>query len=128
MTAAELEMYNLGVAAMQLLLVWLVCAVVAWMIGRKKGTPGIGFLAGLLLGPIGVLAIILSSGDRAPCPFCREPVRAGATACPHCQRDLPQPEAPSTAPSHQKPLFSPAFGGLMVILLVIVAAILLTQT
>ena len=40
------------------------------------------------------------------CPFCAEPIRPGATVCPHCQRDLPAP-APSTSQSPSSEAYWP---------------------
>ena len=34
----------------------------------------------------------LKSADYIECPYCNEPVKAGAVVCPHCRRELPQPD------------------------------------
>ena len=36
-------------------IIWMLCVLVATMIGSKKGEGVFGFIAGFLLGPIGVL-------------------------------------------------------------------------
>jgi hypothetical protein len=73
---------------MEWLLVWLVCALIASAIGSKKGEPFSGFLFGAVLGPLGVLLALLSSGNRKPCPACREKIHKKATVCPHCRTAL----------------------------------------
>jgi hypothetical protein len=73
---------------------WILCGVVAAMIGAKKGEPVSAFLVGVLLGPFGILAALLSKGNRKTCPFCRESIHKDATVCPRCQRDLSAQGAP----------------------------------
>jgi hypothetical protein len=88
--ADDLAAYNLGVHMTEFLLFWTLCAIVASIIGNKKGEAGWGCLWGILLGPIGILIAILSDGNRKPCPFCQEKVHEAATVCPHCRKDLPR--------------------------------------
>ena len=71
------------------------CEVLAWLmigsflgflIGRNRGQPIGGALLGALLGPIGWLIALLSSDkSRAPCPACKELIKADATVCPFCR-------------------------------------------
>ena len=68
---------------------WGVCGILGALIGGPKGRTGEGAVAGFLLGPIGLLWIATAKDERRRCPFCREPVAAAATACPHCQREVP---------------------------------------
>lgn len=43
-------------------IVWIVCAICASAIYRQKGrSPVVGFLAGVVLGPLGLLLAICSS-------------------------------------------------------------------
>lgn len=91
----------MGVLIVFILVVWIMPAVIAWQIGVHKGKQGAGALLGIFLGWLGVLIIALvSATDDArraralesgfvACPFCLEMVRQGATACPHCQREIP---------------------------------------
>ena len=71
-------------------IIWMVCVLVATMIGSKKGEGVFGFIAGFLLGPIGVLMAIFSKGDRKSCSFCKESIHKDATVCPHCQKAIEQ--------------------------------------
>jgi hypothetical protein len=86
-----------------LLLFWLLCGVAAGTIYERKGrSGGMGFVGGLLLGPIGVVLAWAASPDptgieRAKtsdsslkkCPYCAEHVKREATVCRFCQRELP---------------------------------------
>lgn len=39
-------------------------------------------------------ALLLKDSVRSrTCPFCAEAIKSAAIVCPHCQRDLPTPEA-----------------------------------
>ncbi len=89
------------------LALWIAPIIVAGKMGSRKGRGGLGVLLGVILGWIGVIiiAVIEPTPDVQrqealrhgfACPFCQEPVRHGATVCPHCQRDLPAPPS-STA-------------------------------
>lgn len=69
-------------------LIWFICAIVGAVIGSSKGEAGMGFIAGLLLGPFGVLFAAMSSGDREPCPHCKERIKKKASVCPHCRTQL----------------------------------------
>jgi len=77
---------------MEWLLIWLICGVIAAAIASKKGEGCAGFILGLLLGPFGILFAILSSGNRKPCPFCKEMIHKDATVCPRCQKEMPAQE------------------------------------
>ena len=73
---------------MELVLIWLACIFAATVIGGRKGSGAAGFFLGLLLGPIGVLIVLVMSGDRVSCRYCKEMIQRGAIKCPHCQSDL----------------------------------------
>jgi len=78
-------------------LIWIACGIVAAIIGSQKGEGIAGFIFGLILGPIGILVALSSSGNRRPCPYCKEMIHRQALACPRCQRDLTTPEAQGLA-------------------------------
>ena len=71
-------------------ILWILCGVVAAMIGAKKGVARAGFYAGFLFGPFGILLAIFSKGDRKSCLYCKEWIHKDATVCPHCQGDVEQ--------------------------------------
>jgi hypothetical protein len=70
---------------MELVIFWILCGVVAAVIGANKGAGTAGFIIGFLLGPFGILIMIFSKGDRRSCPYCKEWIHKDATVCPHCQ-------------------------------------------
>ena len=70
-------------------LVWFGCVIVCTYIGMQRGFPFLGFLNGLVLGPLGVLFVVIQkNGRRYPCPHCAEEILKQAKVCPHCQRDV----------------------------------------
>lgn len=73
---------------MEFLLFWLACAVLGSMIGSAKGAGFSGFVLGLLLGPIGVLIVLVSNGNRRKCPLCAERIQVAAKVCPHCRNEI----------------------------------------
>jgi hypothetical membrane protein len=70
------------------LFIWLIFGIVGAMIGKQKGEGFLGFIIGMLLGPIGILAVLFSSGNRKVCPACKEHIHRDATRCPHCREEL----------------------------------------
>ena len=87
----------------------LVSGAIGYFCGWGKGRAGVGLILGLLLGPLGCLAIMLfppaapkprgagaafggpfsgASAERPTlgpaCPRCQKPVTRGVRACPHC--------------------------------------------
>jgi hypothetical protein len=76
---------------MEILLLWILCGVIAAIIGAKKGEGFLAFIVGILLGPFGILAAIASKGKRKQCQFCKELIHKDATVCSHCQREDPIP-------------------------------------
>lgn len=71
------------------LVLWLACGVIAAMIGSRKGEGCGGFIVGILLGPFGIVAALMSSGNRRACPHCREMIHKQASVCPRCQKEVP---------------------------------------
>lgn len=70
---------------------WILCGIVAGIIGSNKGEGCFAFFVGVLFGPFGILFAILSKGDRRQCPHCKEYIHKDATRCPRCQSDLGTP-------------------------------------
>lgn len=67
---------------------WMVCGLIAALIGSTKGEGCLAFILGCFFGPLGILFAILSSGDRRPCPYCAEKIQKKARLCPHCRTQL----------------------------------------
>ena len=81
-------------ASIGVFLVWLICWIVSISEGNQKNIPGAGWL-GFLLGPMGLLIVLLMSHREDPsetriCPICAERIKAQAVVCRHCGRDLPK--------------------------------------
>lgn len=72
---------------------WLVCAAVAAIVGSARNAGGKGFLLGLLLGPLGILAAFAIDG-REQCPHCGGRLNGRPQLCQHCQSHLDWPTLP----------------------------------
>lgn len=72
--------------------IWLGFGAIAGVVGHYKGEGWRAMAAGLFMGPFGVLAALLSSGNRRECPACVERIDRRASVCPHCRSGV-VPEA-----------------------------------
>lgn len=88
------------VMILMVLVFWVAPIWIAASLGKSRGRYLLGFVLGIALGWIGVIIIAILEPtaefrremdlqEGFPCPFCMEPVRNGASVCPHCRRDLP---------------------------------------
>lgn len=77
----------------------IVCGVAGAVIGSQKNAAALGFVLGLCLGPIGVIAAF-AIDKRQQCPKCRGRLNGAATVCQHCGAALErtQPEEPPDLP------------------------------
>jgi hypothetical protein len=62
-------------------------------IGVPKGQPIAGGFLGFLLGPLGILLLVISSGKLVPCPSCCQKIKKGALTCKHCGTNVALPAA-----------------------------------
>ena len=101
-TAADREVAGCLMALVFLALYAALFGGVGAMIGSWRGNAIIGFLSGVLLGPIGWLAMALSD-YRPRCPQCRGRCDAKAVRCMHCgvifREVLPAPKPPMPKPA-----------------------------
>ncbi len=70
------------------LAVWILSIIAGALAGTSREATLEGVLAGLLLGPIGVLAMIGYDGRRQ-CPQCKSRYSHDAKICPGCCCPLP---------------------------------------
>ncbi len=73
---------------MEILFFWFLCGIVSALIGKQKGFGCNGFLLGVLLGPIGIIIVLLVKGNRKQCTFCKELINSDAIKCPKCRSKL----------------------------------------
>jgi tRNA(Ile2) C34 agmatinyltransferase TiaS len=66
-----------------ILLIWIVCAIGAAVIGSMKGRLVEGFFAGLLLGVLGLVFIVFRKA-KEKCPECDKWIEPNARKCRHC--------------------------------------------
>ena len=65
----------------------LISGIVSALVARNKGEGIItAFLIGIILGPIGLLIVILTSGSK--CPYCKSRIHTEATTCPKCCKSI----------------------------------------
>ena len=97
---------------MELLVIWLLIAVVTAIIASSKGRDGFGwFLIAILLGPF---ALILSmampkvvTGEHRRCEQCAELIRVEAVKCRHCGSEVAPPAAPPPYKAPPPPIVTP---------------------
>lgn len=72
-----------------LTLVWIASILISTYLGIQKGIPVLGFINGLILGPIGLFIVIIQDNNkRSPCPSCAELIMKTASKCPYCKETI----------------------------------------
>ena len=71
---------------MEVLIFWIICAIVGAIIGSRKERGGMGFLLGLLLGPLGALCAFALDG-RMMCAECNSRLNGKPNICPFCKAE-----------------------------------------
>lgn len=65
-------------------IIWIACGLISAMIASGNGSSGcVFFILGILLGPIGIIIALLSSGQK--CPECGKKISNDAKTCPYCR-------------------------------------------
>jgi len=72
---------------MDYLIIWLVCGGLSAVIGAAKGRGFLGFFLGVLLGPLGILAMLIIPGNRKVCYYCKSHIHKDAIVCPKCGKN-----------------------------------------
>ena len=71
--------------------IWLTCVVISAVVGAKRGNPLGGTFLGVMLGPLGLVIVLLSKDkNRVPCPFCAEKIQKKAKICLFCRKEFTQ--------------------------------------
>ena len=71
----------------EIVVFWVVCAILGAIIGGRKDASGAGFLLGLIFGPLGVIAAF-AMDSRSSCPHCGGRLNGRPQVCQHCQRSI----------------------------------------
>ena len=67
---------------------WVLSAIAGMAAGSSRGAAGGGFVLGLFLGPLGVVAA-LGLDFRVQCPTCGGKLDGRGLICQHCDRPIP---------------------------------------
>ena len=74
---------------MEIIILWIIFGLIGAAIGQKKGRSLEGFFAGLLLGPLGLIYIIVKK-PKWKCPECGGAIDKNVRKCKHCGSDIKQ--------------------------------------
>lgn len=112
--AAEMIVPGPGGRVLYFAIFWLLCGgVAAFVADARGGNGGLGFLAGALLGPFGIIIAAFMGSDRArgeraistgskkKCPRCAELVQREALVCRFCGHEFSEAELVAAKPAAQ---------------------------
>lgn len=76
---------------MEIVLIWIVCAILVAVVANNRGRSGLGwFLLALIISPLLALIVVAVMSRVEPveasktCPRCAETVKRAALVCKHC--------------------------------------------
>ena len=87
LTSDKLVLLLNPVKASSKIIHWFFFALIGAAIAQKKGRVLEGFIAGLLLGPIGIIWIIFQKPKRK-CPECGGIIEKNVKKCKHCGSEI----------------------------------------
>ena len=79
---------------MEWIVLLIVCAGIASLLGSRKKMGISSFFYGLILGPLGVILVYISKGKKIPCPFCKNLNYITSDVCVHCGKEIPKINKP----------------------------------
>ena len=69
------------------LLVWLCCGLLGWIVGFRRNAALAGLVLGILFGPLGVVAAF-ALDSRPQCPYCKGRLDGRGILCQFCGGSL----------------------------------------
>jgi tRNA(Ile2) C34 agmatinyltransferase TiaS len=86
---------------MEIVVIWIVVAIVAAIVANNKGRSGARwFFLCLLLSPLAILVLLaLPALNTKVCPRCAETVKSAAKVCRFCGYEFPSNELSFAQPS-----------------------------
>jgi hypothetical protein len=64
--------------------IWIASIIIGLIIGAKKGMGCLSLIGCVILGPIGVIIVILTKGYKVKCRQCSKTISRKAVVCPYC--------------------------------------------
>lgn len=71
-----------------IILIWIVSWILSTVIGAQKGQGCLSSFVGFVLGPIGLIAALISRGNMVKCRYCQKSISKKAIVCPYCRSQV----------------------------------------
>jgi DNA-directed RNA polymerase subunit RPC12/RpoP len=90
-----------------IILIWIVSWILSTVIGAQKGQGCLSSFVGFVLGPIGLIAALISRGNMVKCRYCQKSISKKAIVCPYCRSQVmnafrqPQPPTQENSSFHK---------------------------